>query len=102
MSRILFKDYEVLLREGFRSRVHGFSLFWISFHKTVWKVNVSKRCGNACVRNKEKRRMRDILRGFELDSPRLVLLVSTRPLGMSYDEKKKYCWSFLRKAFSSR
>lgn len=88
-------QFQVVFRKGKSKANRQFVVYYVSqpHHKTFrFGLSVSKRVGNAVVRNRIKRRVREVMREFEprLDAQKDYVIIARKPTAdMSYKEMKK-------------
>lgn len=101
-------DFSRVYRHGKSFANHQFVVYWFS-RKQVERfragVSVSKKIGNAVVRNRMRRLVKEIVRHHEAEivgGLDLVFIVRKGALDMSYAELEKVCFMYCEKPSCSR
>ncbi len=100
-KRVHLKDYDELIKKGRRFFSPLYVVYSAPFTELAIRPAVKKKVGNAVVRNKEKRRIRVILKKARFKTPQLILAILLKKSELSFLEKQKLLLQSIRPLLQS-
>lgn len=92
------KDIAKLAKKSQKIFTDCFTVYFEKSDELRFCVSISKKCGNAVVRNHEKRCVREIVRKFFLGlKVSILIVVRENAIKLEYNEKEKKLKSILNK-----
>jgi ribonuclease P protein component len=95
-KRVLLKEYEDLIKTGRRFFSPLYVVYAKPYDELTIRPAVKKKVGNAVKRNKEKRRIRVILKKARFKTPQLVLAILLKNSNLSFLERKQILLQSIR------
>lgn len=93
-------DYTKVINKNNKLKNKYYSLFYIKSDKTLFGISIPKKIGNAVIRNKNKRQIKNIIDNNKnniQNEYNYVIIIRKEILSLSYQEKEKELINLFKK-----
>ena len=89
MSKVLFKDYQSLFKEGRKIYSRFYTIYWMIYPQFTVKTAARRKVGKAVLRNYEKRVIREVMLSLKTKKNYFLLIICNSLITGNYQKKRK-------------